>query len=112
MPALTSPSLYRIRTVDHFTMIYVTVLSPRVPSHQSTGSICAITMHQALTVREVLANVFRSLEQRDLFSCALVCEDWTDIAVDFLWREVDLFALPLPFSTGYSSSQPPEVIIF
>ncbi|KAG8944664.1 hypothetical protein FRC04_001628 [Tulasnella sp. 424] len=41
------------------------------------------------TVPELLANVLSFATESTLVSCAVVCKPWSDIALDYLWRDLD-----------------------
>lgn len=46
-------------------------------------------MHQVLTLEEILAQIFGSLQKHELFNCVLVCQAFKEPGLDLLWEELD-----------------------
>jgi F-box-like len=56
--------------------------------------LTASTMHRVLGIPELLDMVFRFLDDASNASNARVCRQWSEIALDMLWRDVnDLYRL-------------------
>lgn len=47
-------------------------------------------MHPALSIPEILAQIFVCLDKKSNVATALVCKQWSDIALDEVWREARL----------------------
>jgi len=45
--------------------------------------------HTALLIPELLRNIFSFADRNDNVSHACVCKQWSDIALDFVWKEVE-----------------------
>lgn len=58
-------------------------------------------MHRVLRIPELLQMVFAVSDPRSNTVNARVCKQWSDIALDILWREIDeldiLFEILAPF---------------
>lgn len=65
-------------------------------------------MHRVLAIPELLDMVFRFLDDGSNTSNARVCRQWSEIALDTLWREVNdlyrLFGLLAPLVQSSESS--------
>ncbi|KAG8914024.1 hypothetical protein FRC01_004255, partial [Tulasnella sp. 417] len=63
-------------------------------SDSSTGSHAYPEMHRMLAVHEIVSNVLRNARSHDQAMAARASRLWCDIALDWLWRELDS-VLPL-----------------
>jgi len=45
--------------------------------------------HTALLIPELLKNIFSFAERHDNVNHACVCKQWSEIALDLVWREVE-----------------------
>lgn len=45
--------------------------------------------HAALLIPELLQNIFSFVDRNDNVSNACVCKQWSEIALDLVWREVE-----------------------
>lgn len=49
-----------------------------------------VESYPALAVPEVLLEIFETLSSKDLFRMALTCKDWTELALETLWRTAQI----------------------
>lgn len=42
--------------------------------------------HQVAVIPELVLQIFESLDEKELFSAALICKEWTWMALDTRWR--------------------------
>lgn len=68
--------------------------NPELESAIPTRSNLRQEMHRMLAVHEILSNVLQKAQRQDQAVAARVSSLWRDIAVDWLWRELDS-VLPL-----------------
>lgn len=65
-------------------------------------------MHPVLTIPELLDLIFGFMDRASNINNACVCRQWSEIALDTLWREVDslrlLFSLLAPLLDNRSGS--------
>jgi hypothetical protein len=68
-------------------------------------------MHPVLSIPELLDLIFSFMDRASNVNNACVCRQWSEIALDNLWREVDnlllLFSVLAPLQdnqTGYAVS--------
>jgi hypothetical protein len=47
------------------------------------------TQQRALAIPELLELIFGFGDDTLLYACALVCQAWSNVALDLLWRDVD-----------------------
>ena len=52
-------------------------------------SILKFTMHNALTIPDILCSVFKFTDTKTDVSCVIVCKAWHDLVLDVLWYHVD-----------------------
>ena len=61
-------------------------------SHKRRDSVCGqatYAMHRVLRIPELLQMIFCTLDLPSNAVNARVCKQWSDIALDILWREID-----------------------
>jgi F-box-like len=75
--------------------IYIRHVSLSRGCHHTSGIqmtvITASTTHRALRIPELLDMIFRFLDDASNASNARVCRQWSEIALDTLWRDVNDF---------------------
>jgi len=52
--------------------------------------------------------IFYQLERGDQISCALVCQTWSEVALDIIWYEVDDVRVLANLFTLITTSEPEE----